>query len=91
MMLEYFGPRNTWTCYLHGIWTIALGIDVGQCRGRVDGHEVLKRSRAGQTDENLLDPTGIRLLCWYHNNVWVEDHPIEAHRLGLADHYGDAP
>jgi hypothetical protein len=89
LMLEYFGPRP-WKCYMHGVWTIALGIDVGPCYGRVDGHEVLKRSRAGSTDENLLDMAGIRLLCSRHN-TWIEDHPPEATRLGLADHAWDRP
>lgn len=89
LMLEYFGPRP-WKCYLHGIWTIALGVDVGNCHGRVDGHEILKRTRAGSTDENLLDMGGIRLLCSFHNG-WCEDHPIEANKLGLADHAWDRP
>jgi hypothetical protein len=55
------------------------------CRGEVWGHELLKRSRAGSTDENLLNIEGQVPLCNFHNE-WVESHPIEANRIGLADH-----
>ena len=55
------------------------------CSGPVNGHEVLKRSRAGSTDANLLDMEGVVLLCNYHNG-WVENFPKEAHEMGLAKH-----
>ena len=78
LMVERFGNPDTWACQLRPI----IGTP---CFGEVHGHEVLSRSRAGRTDTNLLDMDGILLACDFHNG-WVEDHPIEAHGLGLAKH-----
>jgi len=85
LMLERFGPREEWKCSMNGIWTIAQGVQVGKCHGAVNGHELLKRSRGG----SIIDMDNVTLLCDGHNS-WVEDHPIEAHRLGLAFHSWEA-
>jgi hypothetical protein len=61
-----------------------LEIRMGGCYGAVAMHELKKRSRSG-TDANLLDPKGVVPLC-SHRNGWVENFPVEAHRLGLAKH-----
>ena len=80
-MEEHFGPREGWTCYF-----VAHPVIVAKgCYGPPSGHEILKRSRAGSTDENLLDVEGIVILCARHQ-VWVEDFPKIAHSLGLAKH-----
>ena len=78
LMVERFGNPDTWVCQLRAI----IGTP---CFGEVHGHEVLSRARAGLTDANLTNMDGILLACDYHNG-WVENHPTEAHGLGLAKH-----
>ena len=78
----HFGPREGWRCW----FTAHPGLFVaGGCFGELAGHEILKRSRAGSTDANLLDMANIVILCQRHNS-WVEDEPQLAHGLGLAKH-----
>ena len=75
---NHFGPRDKWVCSVpHLIPT--------RCWGAVNGHEILSRARAGRTDENLLDVSGIILVC-NHHNTWIEDNPAEASALGLTKH-----
>ena len=81
-MIEHFGDPRTWKCQ--------VGAIIGdKCYGAVHGHEILSRARAGRTDENLLDMSGILLACDYHNG-WIEDNPKKAHELGLAIHAWEA-
>lgn len=84
-MRRRFGPRP-WHCQ---VARIVNPYEAHPCVGQVDGHEVLKRSRAGSTDENLLNMDGILLCCVFHNS-WIEDHPILANSLGLAHHHWEA-
>jgi len=78
-----WGPRRWWRCWFEDRpANIAVA---GTCRGEVWGHEILKRTRAGSTDENLLDIENQVPLCWAHN-LWVENEPAKAHRMGLARH-----
>ena len=79
-----WGPKDTWRCWFRDRPN-ALSL-AGPCLGEVWGHEILKRSRAGQTDENLLNIEGQVPLCNRHNG-WVEDHDPEATLLGLSIHY----
>lgn len=77
-----WGPKRWWRCWFKDRPAeMALA---GPCAGIVDGHEILKRSRSGK-DENLIDIDGQVPLCRYHNG-WIENWPIEAHRMGLAKH-----
>ena len=81
-MVAHFGDPRTWKCQ--------IGILIGtKCFGEVHGHEILSRSRAGRTDENLLDISNIVLACDYHNG-WIEDNPKKAHELGLTIHAWEA-
>jgi hypothetical protein len=81
-MVQHFGDPRTWKCQ--------GGSLIGdKCYGEVHGHEVLSRSRSGRKDENLLDMSGVLLLCDYHNG-WVEDNPKKAHELGLSIHSWEA-
>jgi len=75
---EHFGKREDWKCSVRDILPT-------MCWGEVNGHEILSRARAGRTDENLLDVSGIILVC-NHHNTWIEDNPEEAHALGLTKH-----
>ena len=83
---EAWGPRP-WQCRFNE-FVLALYavkgemIDGGRCYGTVNGHEILSRAQAGQTDENLLDIQGQVPLCNHHNG-WVTEHKAEAERLGL--------
>jgi len=77
-MLEAFGPREKWVC-------MGQNKMPHKCFGGINGHEIKSRSRAGRTDENLLDMTGIITICDWLNG-WIEDYPREAHALGLAKH-----
>ena len=77
-MIAHFGDPKKWTCQLAPL----IGTP---CFGEIHGHEILKRSRAGRTDENLLDMSNIMLACNHHNG-WVEDYPELAHELGLTKH-----
>lgn len=77
-MLDHFGSRETWECTVQGI----IGTP---CFGEINGHEILSRARAGRSDENLLDMSGIILVCNHHNS-WIEDNPTKAHELGLTKH-----
>jgi hypothetical protein len=87
-----WGPRP-WTCVFN-IWAsshyLNTGevIDGGRCCGEVNGHEILWRGRAGSTDENLLDVVHQLPLCNGHNG-WVDEHPLEAKRMGLAISAGE--
>lgn len=76
-----FGPRDGWMCWFRE--NRLTGFPA--CYGELAGHEILKRSRAGSADENLLDVSRIVILCSLHNS-WVEDNPVQAHELGLALH-----
>jgi hypothetical protein len=78
-----WGPRDRWRCWF--LDRPAAALMAGACYGEVWGHEILKRSRAGSTDENLLDVDGQVPLCSHHN-TFVEDHPDKAAELGLAKH-----
>lgn len=56
---------------------------VGACAGPWTPHHRRKASHGGAYDlENLVT------LCAGHNG-WVEDHPIEAHALGLVCREGE--
>ena len=80
-MEEHFGPKEGWVC-----WFMQHSLPIaGGCYGSLAGHEILKRSRAGSTDKNLLDMENIVILCLRHNG-WVECEPELAHSLGLAKH-----
>ena len=83
LLEERFGPRSRWKCYLR--WEFPPAI-TGECYGDISDHEILKRSRAGSTDANLLNMDGIVLLCAAHQ-LWVEMEPEMAHRIGLANHW----
>jgi precorrin-3B methylase len=80
-MLEHFGKRETWVCSVREI----IGTP---CFGDVNGHEILSRARSGQSDKNLLDMSGIILVCNHHNS-WIEDNPKKAYELGLTKHAWD--
>lgn len=55
------------------------------CRHRATGlHHLRKRSAGGA----LCDPDNV-LPCCDVCNGWIEDHPREAHRLGLVVREGD--
>ena len=77
-MLAHFGKRETWKCTVKDI----IGTP---CFGEINGHEILSRARSGQSDANLLDMSGIILVCNHHNS-WIEDNPKRAHELGLTKH-----
>ena len=81
-----WGPRRWWRCWFEDR-PMAI-MTAGTCHGQVHGHEILKRSRAGSTDENLLDISNQVPLCDFHNG-YVEDHPEWAHRAGLSKHAWD--
>ena len=81
-----WGAKQSWRCWFKDRPT-ELAV-AGACHGEVWGHEILKRSRAGSTDENLLDVGNQVPLCNFHNG-YVEDHPKEAERMGLAKHSWD--
>ena len=83
VLVAHFGARNSWRCIVRD--NPSLLAVMGRCIGKVNAHEVKSRSRAGRTDANLLDVKNMKLLCNYHN-TWVEDHPLEALRVGLAKH-----
>lgn len=84
---EAWGPRP-WYCRFNE-FALALYettgevVDGGRCFGTVNGHEILWRGRAGSTDENLLDIARQVPLCNLHNG-WVDTHPLESKRMGLA-------
>lgn len=87
LQVEAWGPRP-WTCRFNEfalalLHTTGEVVDGGRCFGRVDGHEILWRGRAGRTDANLLDVLHQVPLCSHHNS-WVDTHPLEAKRMGLA-------
>jgi len=55
------------------------------CTKRIGGlHELRKRSAGG----SLVNPANLRPAC-NSCNGWVEDHPKEAHQLGLVCREGD--
>jgi len=81
-MEAHFGKRETWKCQVGELWGTP-------CFGAVNGHEILSRSRAGRTDANLLDMSGIILACNHHNSE-IENYPIKAHELGLTKHSWEA-
>ena len=60
--------------------SLMLSPDSGRCFGPIVGHELVKRSqlRGAHLDRRL-----IVALCSGHNS-WVEDHPLEAQRLGVS-------
>jgi len=77
-MLAHFGKRETWKCQGQEVFP-------HKCFGSINGHEITSRARAGRTDANLLDMSGIILLCDWLNG-WLEDNPKQAHELGLTKH-----
>ncbi len=79
VMAEAFGPRETWQCYVSQS-SFAGGL-MGPCYGPLNGHEIVKRSQGG----SITDPSNILILCDRHNE-WVENFPVDAHRLGLMKH-----
>ena len=86
LQVKAWGPRP-WRCRFNEfvlalLHTTGEVVDGDRCYGRVDGHEILSRAQAGQTDENLLDIQGQVPLCNHHNG-WVTEHKAEAERLGL--------
>jgi hypothetical protein len=81
LQVAAWGPEP-WPCALRNI----IGT---RCFGRVSGHEILSRARAGRTDANLLDVAGQLPACTRHND-WCEEHPNEAIALGLVKHSWDA-
>ena len=83
---EAWGPQHTWRCWFRD--RPAMILFAGPCHGSVAGHEILKRSRSG-SDANLLDVNRQVPLCSFHN-VWVEDNPNDANRIGLAKHSWEA-
>jgi hypothetical protein len=77
-MEAHFGKRETWKCQGQDRFP-------HKCLGGINGHEILSRSRAGRTDENLLDMSGIITICdWL--NTYIEDNPKWAHEMGFAKH-----
>ena len=79
LMEETFGPRETWRCTF---WLYRSTLmEPSLCHGNVNGHELLKRSRGG----SITDMNNVVLLCDFHNG-WCEDHPSDAHDMGLARH-----
>ena len=78
-----WGPKDEWRCWFRDN-PLCMAV-AGPCFGEVWGHEILKRTRAGSTDANLLNIKGQVPLCNAHN-VWVENSPVEANKMGLADH-----
>jgi hypothetical protein len=83
---QAWGPQDEWRCWFRDR-PASMSL-AGPCAGGVWGHEILKRSRAGSTDANLLDIDNQVPLCNLHNS-WVEDHPDKAHWLGLSRHAWD--
>ena len=85
VMEETFGPREEWFCHFEEFQEAHPDVFVRvkhlAHQGPVDGHEIVKRSRGG----SITDPSNITLLCQFHNG-WVEDYPLTAMKLGLADH-----
>jgi hypothetical protein len=80
-MLAKFGKRETWKC---------MGQDImpHKCFGEIHGHEILSRSRSGQSDKNLTDMDGIITICDWLNG-WIEDNPSKAYLLGFTKHSWD--
>jgi hypothetical protein len=74
-----WGPRP-WTCALRRDVGKRMFVEMTRdapefvtippCLGRVNGHEILSRTRAGRTDANLLDTGGQLPCCDYHNG-WL--------------------
>ena len=87
IMESHFGPRRTWRCALKN--DVTARAMLGECYGPVNAHERLSRTRAGRTDANLLDVTGVMLLCNRHNEQ-CENEPHKAHALGLVIHAWEA-
>ena len=92
-----WGPQP-WACHLRARVGELLDVEVrreppgvgysrGQvtvppCRGKVHGHEVLSRARAGRTDANLVDVDGQLPLCDGHNG-WLTTFAAVP---GLSEH-----
>ena len=76
ILREKFGQPGEWVCSVRGTFLIPL---MGPCFGPVNGHELIKRSQGG----SIVDPENIIMLCNYHNG-WVEDHPLDAEKIGLV-------
>lgn len=72
-----FGPRDAWACFA----SVHRYDVMGPCFGPINGHEIVKRSQGG----SITDPENVILLCDRHNE-WVENFPLDAHRLGLMKH-----
>lgn len=79
MLEQNFGPREAWRCEVEA--RPIMAVMMGGCYGEVNGHEILKRSQGG----DITNPGNILMLCNRHN-MWVEDYPEDAHRLGLMIH-----
>ena len=84
-----WGPRP-WSCYLSyqqgkAVHPYSVNpVIIPACMGRVDGHELLKRSQGG----SITDPSNMVPLCSRHNG-WVEDEPDAAYDLGLVRKRGE--
>jgi hypothetical protein len=99
---EAWGPQRFWECAVAkrfgtkwGSASGRVGEDAGgvpirvripRCIGPVAAHEVLSRSRAGRTDENITNVDGMLPMCSGHNG-WIEDQPNLAKLLGYARSY----
>jgi hypothetical protein len=79
-MVERFGQPRTWRCQFFDFAPSDQGLP--KCFGEIHGHEVVSRSKAGRTDENLLNMDGILTMCNFHNS-WIEDHPADSKAWGL--------
>jgi hypothetical protein len=87
-----WGPRP-WQCRFNEFVLVLLSttgevVAGGRCFGKVDGHEILSRAAAGQTDENLLDIIHQVPLCAHHNG-WCDLNKEAAKRLGLRISAGE--
>lgn len=77
-MLAHFGKRELWKCQGQDRFP-------HKCFGEINGHEILSRARSGQSDANLLDMSGIILVCNWLNS-YIEDNPKWAHEMGFTKH-----
>ena len=85
VMQQKFGPRESWYCHFASFCEAHPEVTVRSLdrphHGEVNGHEIVKSSRGG----SRVEMDNVVLLCNFHNG-WVEDFPLTAMKLGLADH-----
>jgi hypothetical protein len=72
-----FGPRSSWRCILRNDEIAKMAL--GDCGGPVNGHELVKSVHGG----SRVDVENIVLVCNRHNDS-IEEHPVEARKLGLV-------